>query len=436
MEQLRNALRSLTLVVCRQFDGVQIPTRPTWTVVSSPDAAPYIAMDFSRPALSELRFNLSIGLLQLPEYGTAAEVVENDPELREGIMVDAGGSLLEPERTNVTRGLLSNFLWRYLREGTQRDWDETRFNETFDELLGQLRHKSVIFHTTLPLSNLKMDVAELDFGEELTLLPASMEELERWINPDQDLAPLGVGRPQWAPYYVDKPGVLHAHPEVEGRPRSTDLQAMFGQLPRFNVDHAITALRLVLKAPISVMFQENHSEGLMAFGGGGTFSGWPLPQFFLVATLNEEKAAQVRHIWQRLQTSPNVELLRLPLRRWEASLLRSNHEDRLVDAWIGLESLLIRGNGGELKFRAAMRLAEFLGIGGVQRREIYRYARISYDWRSVIAHGSSSKAVAKRMPFQQALDVTTDYLRSALLKVLELPGGFDPDKLESDLLSR
>ena len=436
MEQLKTALRSLTQRICRELEGQEIPKRPVWTVVNPPGAAPHVALDVERLALSDLRFTLSIGLLRLPEYGVAAEAVENDPECREGIIVDAGGFLRKPERDNLTRALLTNFLWRYLREGVQLDWDETRFVETFNELRAELRRKSVVFHTTLPLSNLKMDITALDFGDELKLLPASIEELERWLNPNRSLPPLGAGPPQWNTHYVDRPAVLHVRQTVVGRPPSTELHAVQSQLPRVNADHAITALRLVMNAPISVILQEHDSEGLTAFGGGGTSWGWSPPPLGPLATLDQEKATQVIHVWQLLQTSPNIEHVRLPLRRWESSLLRATLEDRLIDAWISLEALLLGGKEGELSYRAAVRLAEFLGTSGVDRKVIYDATRVSYRWRSTIVHGLSSKNVAKRRPLQEAVQFTTDSLRSALLRILDLSGRFNPNKLESDLLGR
>lgn len=436
MEQLKSAFRSLTQRICRELEGQEVPKRPVWTVDNSHGAAPHVALDVERPALSDLHYGLTLGLLKLPEYGAVADAIENDPELREGVVVSADGYLHKPERTNLTRALVTNFLWRYLREGAQLDWDETRFDETFNELRAEIRRKSVAFHTTWPLSNLRMDIAELDFGDELKLLPATVEELERWINRDQFLLPLGGGPPQWNARHVDKPAVLHSRRVVTGRPPPRDPNERIGQLPQVNVDHCISALRLAMNAPISVIFQEHRSEGLMAFGGGGTSWGWPPPPPSLVATLDQEKATQVKDIWQLLRVSPNIDLLRLPLRRWESSLLRSNFEDRLIDAWISLEALLLGGLEGELTYRVAVRLAEFLGTNGADRKAIYDNARISYTWRSVIVHGSSSKKVAKRQPLQEAVRLTTEYLRSALLKVLGLPSKFDPSRLESDLLRR
>ena len=415
MEEFRAALRSLTDKVCRELEGQEIP---------------------ERPALSALRFGMSVALLRLPEYGAVADAADNDTELRKGIIIDARGFLQQPERTNITRALVANFLWRYLHEGVQLYWDEARFNVTFDELRAELSRKSVVFHTTLPLSNLRMAIDVLEFGDELRLLPASLEELERWLNPDRTLPPLGAGPPRWNSQHVDKPAVLHARQIIAGRPPVADLQSPMARLPRVNADRAIEALRLVLNAPISVILQEHDSEGLMAFSGGGTTWGWSPPPLGAVATLDEGTKAEVIHLWQLLQTSPNIDHVRLPLRRWESSLMRASFEDRLIDTWIGLEALLLGGQEGELSYRAAVLLAELLGTSGADRKAIFDATRISYRWRSAIVHSLSIKKLAKRKPLQETVGLTTEHLRLALLKVLGLPGRFDAKKLQSDLLSR
>lgn len=436
MEQVKSAFFSLARKICCELKGQAIPKRPIWTVVNPPSAAPHVAMDFERPSLSDLHVSLSIGLLRMPEYGVVVEAIEKDPELREGIVVDAGGVLQKPERTNITRALLTNFLWRYLREGEQLDWDEPRFDETFNELRAEFHRKSVVSHTTLPLSNLKMGVASLDFSNELSLLPASIKELERWMNPDRSLPPLGTGPPQWSTHHVDKPAVLHIHKVVVGRVPPTEPQEDLEQSLRVNADLAITALRLIINTPISIIFQENRLEGMMAFTGTSTSWGQLFPTLGPVVTLDQEKAMQVTHVWHRLQTSSNIDRVRLPLRRWESSLLRQSLEDKLIDAWISLEALILGGQGGELSFRAAVLLAEFLGTSGANRKVIFDALRISYKWRSAIVHGSSTKKLAKQCSLQETVHVTTEYLRLALLKVLGLAGRFNPNKFEADLLNR
>jgi len=441
VEQIRTILRSLTQRICQELEEQAIEKKSVWTVVNQPGIAPHVALDSERPVLSNLHRWLGIGLLQLSEYTAVAEAIQNDLELKEGIIIDAGGFLRPPEPTNLTRALVTNFLWRYLRERVQLDWDETKFTETFNELRDELHRKTIVFHTTLPLSNLKMDIDALDFGDELKLLPASIEELERWINRDRSLPPLGAGPPEWNNLYIDKPAVLHARQLVVGRPPSTDPGAALSQLPRVNADNAVTALRLVMNAPISVIFQEHDGEGLMAFGGRSISWGWSPPQLGPLAILNQDKATQVKHVWHLLQTSPNIDSVKLPLRRWESSLMRASYEDRLIDAWVSLEALLLGGQDDELSYRAALRLAEFLGTDGADRKTIYDATKISYGWRSAVVHGlkpnsKKMKNLAKRQPLQASAQLTSEYLRSALLKVLDLSSKFDPNRLESQLLGR
>ena len=441
MEQFRIAISLLTQRICRELEGRTIGKQPIWTVVNQPGVAPHVALDTERPALSNLSLHLSVGLLKIPEYMTVAEAVQNDPELSEGIIIDAGGFLRKPEPTNITRIFVMNFLWRYLREGTQLNWDETRFAETFNELRDELQRKTVVFHTTLPLSNIKMDIDSLDFGTELKLVPASKEELERWLNCDRSLPPLGIGSPEWNASYIDKPAVLHAQQLVIGQPPLINQRAALKQLSRSNANHAISALRLVMNSPISIIFQEHNSEGLMAFDGRSMSWGWSPPIRGSVAILDQTKAIQVKQVWQLLQTSPNIDNMILPLRRWESSLLRANDEDRLIDAWVSLEALLLGGQDDELSYRASLRLAEFLGKNGDDRKTIYNTTKISYAWRSAVVHGlkhdsKKVKDLTKRQSLKESAQFTIEHLRLALLKILELPDKFDPNQLESELLGR
>ena len=436
MEQVRTAFRSLTMAVCQVLEGQEIPNRPVQTVVTPPAGPPYVAIDPDRPALSDLRYNLTIGLLSLPEYGAAADAIEEEPELNVGIIVDEGGMLLKPEKINITRAFVTNFLWQYLGDGQQLDWNENRFAETFDELKAEVGRKKIVLHEILPLSNLRIDIDALEFGDEFRLESASISELERWINRDRSLPPFGTGPPQWDAQYLDRPAVLHVRRPVVGELSPPDGPVVLSHVAPINVDHIMSALRLTMRAPISIIFQEHATEGMMAFGGIGTSWGWSPPRQGQLVTLDSETAAQVIHTWKALQTSPNIDILRLPLSRWESSLTRPNLEDRLIDAWISLEALLLGVQEGELSFRASVRLAEFLGTNGADRQDIYDASIISYKWRNIIVHGSPNKKFSKRNPLQETVQQTTDRLRSALLKVLEFPGRFNPKNLDSDLLRR
>lgn len=86
--------------------------------------------------------------------------------------------------------------------------------------------------------------------------------------------------------------------------------------------------------------------------------------------------------------------------------------------------------------RAAVRLAELLGNDGLSRQAVYDEAHASYSWRSKIVHGSTPKKSAKQQELADTARVTTEYVREALLKVLDLTDRFVAKELESHLLSR
>jgi len=435
MEKIKHLLSSLTQKICNILEATEIPKRNLWTVVESQDEPPHVVLDVDRPVLPDLLFSLDIGLPSLPEYDAVVEAIESDPELEDGIIIDAGGTLRKPERLNNTRALVTHFLGRYLRDGEHLDWDVSRFEETFNELNTELHQKTVVRHTIMPLSNLKMGVASLEFSDELVMLPASIKELEQWLNREQRGLSL-VGSPHWNVHHIDKPAVLHARHIIVGHQPSTDEQVMPQTLDQVNINQIITALRLVFNSPVSTIFQEQQWEGMMSIGGISTSWGLEPPPLGPVSVLDDEKATQVIRVWHLLQESQNIGVIGLPLRRWESSLLRRSLEDRLIDAWISLESFLLGGKEGELNYRAAILLAEFLGASGSERKEIFNATRLSYKWRSRIVHGLSTKKLTKTAPLQGVVHVTTENLRSALLKVLSSTTKFNPNKLETELLSR
>lgn len=419
--------------------GMEIPQRPVRTVVDQQGGTPYVAIDFSRPVLEDLAITLHLRLPGLPGYLDVVTACLEEPQLEQGVTIDTGGVLRGPDGGDgfATRQLIFNFLWTYLGEGLRPDWNEDRFFETFGELKAQLSDNRVELHTTIPLTNLQMEVGSVEFGGQIAMMPASTNELDRWLNPAGAFFPINSDFPKWNSHYVDRPAVLHTSQSIVGRPKTTSLEDLRENPPHdVDVGNIITALRLVLSVPVSVIFHERRWIGLLSMDNGGFTSGRSPSMLEPVAILNDANTAEVKRVLNLLVNSPNIEALRLPLRRWEFSLFRSNLEDTLIDAWIGLEALLHGRSDGELTYRLSMRLSEFLGSSGVERQAIFQKAKRSYARRSALVHGSSTKKLADRRGLGSIAEWTRSSLRAALLKALALPGKFDPDHLENVLLGR
>jgi hypothetical protein len=68
---------------------------------------------------------------------------------------------------------------------------------------------------------------------------------------------------------------------------------------------------------------------------------------------------------------------------------RHSPEDRLIDLWIALEALVLPDGSGELRYRAALRLAQLVGEDAEGKTKAFELARRSYDCRSRVVHGST-----------------------------------------------
>lgn len=146
-------------------------------------------------------------------------------------------------------------------------------------------------------------------------------------------------------------------------------------------------------------------------------------------TILDEQLPALRHILAGLEGGPNAAVLKLAISRWDSSTTeRVREEDKLVDYWIALESLFCPDSAQELKFRASLRIAAFLGQTGEDRCEIYDAMRRSYDRRSELVHGRTVDNIA------QVAETTRRYLREALLRILEMEQPFRPEGIEVTLL--
>jgi hypothetical protein len=159
----------------------------------------------------------------------------------------------------------------------------------------------------------------------------------------------------------------------------------------------------------------------------------------LTATIDDSRGTRLINLWQHLQGCPNVEKVALAFKRWSETAERLVNEDKLIDYWVALESLFASDSNQEVKFRASLRIAAFLGKTPDKRKEIYTDMRNSYDWRSAIVHGdfrkpNKIKELNKKCPLHQITEKTRSYLRESILRFLESNEVLDPTGIELQLL--
>ncbi|MCI0659655.1 MAG: hypothetical protein L0220_01140 [Acidobacteria bacterium] len=227
---------------------------------------------------------------------------------------------------------------------------------------------------------------------------------------------------------------LPEHYSIQGMPKRLHDQ----NVEAATISRTLSTLRLVTNTKISIPFEQTHSHGLLhqemsvMFRQAQNF-GSHLKRHNLSAL----EADQVIEIWEQIKSHPKMQQYDLAFSRWSGAWDKARLDDQLIDHWIGLESLFTQDSTQELRFRAPLRIAAFLGQEGAGMVRIYRDMQHSYDWRSAVVHGSmgDSKKAAdldKKGALPAVVTYTKDYLRGAILRLLRSDVTLKPLKIESD----
>ncbi|PZF86031.1 hypothetical protein C1I92_02230 [Jiangella anatolica] len=132
---------------------------------------------------------------------------------------------------------------------------------------------------------------------------------------------------------------------------------------------------------------------------------------------------------------PNVGLA---ARRMIRAVLRTDDEDKTLDATIGIEALML-GNRDrdELTHRMAQRAAAVLSSDGYKPAEIYRLIKKVYEHRSAIVHGRASKRSEIQVGeySHPAQDVGAMLLRLLLVNRLLTGTPWTPESLDAQILN-
>lgn len=165
-------------------------------------------------------------------------------------------------------------------------------------------------------------------------------------------------------------------------------------------------------------------SGMARRGGGVIFSLWRTDHSLLSALTQRLQSTVARNV----QTA---------LDRFNLSYGRGEATDRIIDYWISLEALFLPGSEGEKSYRAALRVASFVGRSSKDKMQIYRQARESYKARSWLVHGQQEgrKKSKKSFDFERIAVETGANLRRALRVAVLNPGEPNIDRLETSIVS-
>jgi hypothetical protein len=197
----------------------------------------------------------------------------------------------------------------------------------------------------------------------------------------------------------------------------------------------LTALRLVQSSDVgihSIWYVDENPFGRMQFPR------WPWRDPIASnsragqTVVTQDVERQTREIWPQLSEDETDRSLVLALDRLNASYHRAMDRDRLIDYWVGLETLFLRTKEGELRLRAALLTAQYIATDPARRHPIFRDIRASYDLRSWIVHGAELPDPDR---IRELTEITGNALRQSLRKCIPTRRPPDTEQIFQDLLA-
>lgn len=419
---LRSALADLIREAVEPLEG-QRPTR-AWKKIASRSQTLAVWIPDARFDPTPAIHQSARGVSQSAALGRLCAVVRSHPELERVLLVDAAGKIIPTEgmaRQWLWSVLVSRFLEAYFRPLEEIGFVQTRLDDVYLQFEGELVSGTDQCVAVRPM--LGIDLLEpIQVKPGVVLRRISNGELEEWLNGNHPF-----GSP------LDEQALLSVHALAEcsyARPLSGDRRV--AALATAELDRITLAIQLLGIAEGIPLFTEFRSTGVW---GGGQMTFAPrtasrIPRTPHQVTITAKDAETLAVLADRLGSCRNVKALELPLRRWSDALLRERPEDKLIDQWIALESLLLGDSTQELVYRMRLRLAAFIGEGPEERRRLFVEIGESYACRSRIVHGSDPK----KLSATSLAAATHEWLRRCILKIATLDRAFDPSSIEAELL--
>jgi hypothetical protein len=329
------------------------------------------------------------------------------------------------------------------QQGT--DFDEKLFDEKFNSMMEFFKSDTIQVQMIATLENFDCDedIIDLPRGWRIERVPDEIRK-EWWSSQTKISLSFGPREHLWASFvlvkeYETKRRILSStspHKESDSQLDGTLRTNLLGEIVVF-----ISGLRMLKLGRVIHRVTRERVLGWSVGSPGGSFS-WKshIPEIRgMQYKLNGADATELRQIIETLHQTASENAFQVALRRLNLIIERgdTNDADKILDSMIGLESLFLGGQRGELKYRLSMRSAAFLGISFEEKEQIRDDIQYIYDLRSYIIHGYQKDTVDKHlrkrdMGLRQVANLSEEYLRKALKGFLkELQNG----KKVEDVLS-
>ena len=416
MQKILSILRELAETSCKYLSESPFPMRDWITIIHQTESSSSLPVE-KRP--DTMAISISIYSLVEKHFNIEelSKVISYDTKLNSRLLVDAGGNPIvdiPSQKWWLITFLVMPILTSYFSLRREYSFDYELFIQVAEGHLSELLLDRTTLVSISPLAHVRIvsDSIEIDKGIRIRRLLS--DEIEPWLNPSIPL----FGN------IVPGQVLTEVRTAIEVTTESTSNDRGLLQPDQSKFKDIIDTLRLVTDSDIIVLFTQTQSHG-----GPGLHATQTVPTsipywraFGPLIIINEEQSSQLVKLYHQIKDSINAEKISLARTRWSITSERLTLEDKLIDCWIGLESLFTPDSSQELSFRASLRIATFLAPAGIERQRMYSDIRTSYEWRSALIHGDSARFanLSKRLTLSDATSIVRGALRNAILRILDM----------------
>jgi len=384
----------------------------------------------SRKRLRQLCEAFVTQALRLPEWGDY-ESIKGLPEFeavytfaeKEGLVAKIGVEKSDAEGKPVPPG--AEDLWQFYLLPLTKRCSDGRFEDLYPLVEESLYADCATWQALVPLPGFMAEAGPVQLPNGVSIRQLTASE-KGWLH--------RLGQSLEAGGAFDL-GLRNATFAMSCRKQLPKARPTAGGVGDEDFDKVVTALKLLKDGPVWFKVHVDKLEyppfgTEFALGSGLATWGRDPTVYLGQYELLEADVKPLKELVASLERISEHRQLQVAVRRFKLAYDRMGSEDELVNLWIGLEALFLPdGPRQELRYRASLRVAWFVGESAREREEIFRRIRDSYDARSDIVHGREAKDVGEIAYF------TKDVLRRALRRAIVTPESLDTKQLD-DMIVR
>jgi hypothetical protein len=252
-----------------------------------------------------------------------------------------------------------------------------------------------------PLMNFRSSVTDAELADGIFLRSVSDATLESFINS------MSASRGLLGLYPLM---AIDSQLEAVGQHKRVPYHITFTDaLAQEKLQNMLKVLRLIKAGGVGYSFTVGDADSPLFFSGSCLSYSFNDRLYGGVYEFSLDDTEQAKKLYASLNVLEKDPRFSLAVRRFTEAYTKPIGGDRLVDYWIGLESLLLpEEKEGELSFRAALRGSWLLDGDTDQRKKTFAELRKSYGARSAVVHGT------QKTPDEALVLSTEEYLRRVL----------------------